>query len=603
MSKNHPNQLEKTMKILVVGSGGREHALVWKISQSKKVKKVFCTPGNAGISQIAECVDIAATDVRKLLDFALAEKIDLTVVGPEAALVAGIVDTFIENGLRIFGPTRLAAELEGSKVFSKEFLQRHAIPTAPFKVFTESKKAKKYLDSCSVPVVIKADGLAAGKGVVVAASVEEAKAAVDLFMAKKAFGAAGEKIIIEDCLRGEEASFIAFTDGKTVLPLPTSQDHKAAYDNDEGPNTGGMGAYSPAPVVTPEIADFVMNKVMLPTVKGLEKEGRPYKGMLYAGLMIDQGKVNVLEFNCRFGDPEAQPLLMRLKSDIVDILEAVIDSRLDRIEMKIDPRPTVCVVMTAAGYPGSVEKGKVIKGLNKAAESQGVEIFHAGTAREKGRFITSGGRVLGITAVGNTLKDAIARAYGAVEKIHWTKCAYRRDIGGKALRRTSVPSPAIVVGIVMGSDSDLPEMKVAADFLKSMAVGCEITVASAHRTPERAAEYARTAEQRGLKLIIAGAGMAAHLAGVLAAHTDLPVIGVPLASSSLNGLDSLLSTVQMPPGVPVATMGIGKAGAKNAAVFALKMLALNDPELRQKVIQFRQQMVREVEEKAARINV
>jgi phosphoribosylamine--glycine ligase len=590
------------MKILVVGSGGREHALVWKIGQSKKVKKVFCAPGNAGISQIAECVDIAATDVRELLDFALAEKIDLTVVGPESALVAGIVDTFIENGLRIFGPTRLAAELEGSKVFSKEFLQRHAIPTAPFKVFTESKKAKKYLDSCSVPVVIKADGLAAGKGVVVASSVEEAKAAVDLFMAEKAFGAAGEKIIIEDCLRGEEASFIAFTDGETVLPLPTSQDHKAAYDNDEGPNTGGMGAYSPAPVVTPEIADFVMNKVMLPTVKGLEMEGRPYKGMLYAGLMIDQGTVNVLEFNCRFGDPEAQPLLMRLKSDIVDILEAVIDNRLDRIEMKIDPRPTVCVVMTAAGYPGSVEKGKVIKGLKKAEESPGVEIFHAGTAREKGRFITNGGRVLGITAVGNTLKDAIARAYGAVEKIHWTKCAYRQDIGGKALRRTSVPNPAIVVGIVMGSDSDLPEMKAAADFLKSMAVGCEITVASAHRTPERAAEYARSAEQRGLKLIIAGAGMAAHLAGVLAAHTDLPVIGVPLASSSLNGLDALLSTVQMPPGVPVATMGIGKAGAKNAAVFVLKMLALSDPELRQKVIQFRQQMVREVEEKAARIN-
>jgi phosphoribosylamine--glycine ligase len=386
------------------------------------------------------------------------------------------------------------------------------------------------------------------------------------------------------------------------LPLPTSQDHKAAFDNDEGPNTGGMGAYSPAPVVTPEIADFVMNKVMLPTVKGLEKEGRPYKGMLYAGLMIDQGKVNVLEFNCRFGDPEAQPLLMRLKSDIVDILQAVIDNRLDRIEMKIDPRPTVCVVMTAAGYPGSFEKGKVIKGLKKAAESPGVEIFHAGTARDKGRFITSGGRVLGITAVGNTLKDAIARAYGAVGMIHWTKCAYRQDIGGKALRRTSAPSPAIVVGIVMGSDSDLPEMKAAADFLKSMAVGCEITVASAHRTPERAAEYARTAEQRGLKLIIAGAGMAAHLAGVLAAHTDLPVIGVPLASSSLNGLDSLLSTVQMPPGVPVATMGIGKAGAKNAAVFALKMLALSDPELRQKVIQFRLQMVREVEEKAARIN-
>jgi phosphoribosylamine--glycine ligase len=319
--------------------------------------------------------------------------------------------------------------------------------------------------------------------------------------------------------------------------------------------------------------------------------------------MIDGDTINVLEFNCRFGDPEAQPLLMRLKSDIIDIFEAAIDGKLDRIEMKIDPRPTVCVVMASGGYPGPYEKGKVITGLTKASECQGVEVFHAGTARKQGRIVTNGGRVLGVTAVGNTLKDAISRAYGAVDKINWTNCYCRRDIGEKALNRNTIASEEPLVGILMGSDSDLPVMKEAFDFLKSMDICCEMTVASAHRTPERAAEYAKNAQQRGLKLIIAGAGMAAHLAGVIASHTDLPVIGVPLDASSLGGLDSLLSTVQMPPGVPVATMGIGKAGAKNAAVLALKILALSDPDLAKKVIKFRQDMVLELEEKAKKVNV
>ena len=591
------------MKILVVGSGGREHALVWKIKQSDKAKKVFCAPGNAGISRMADCVDIAVTDVKKLLKFAKKEKIDLTVVGPESSLVAGLVDTFEKNGLRIFGPTKKAAELEGSKVFSKEFLQKYNIPTAAFKVFKNRDKAKKYIDSQGAPIVVKADGLAAGKGVIVAKTIEEAKQAVDLIMADKAFGEAGDTIIIESCLTGEEASFIAFTDGKTVLPLPTSQDHKAIFEKDEGPNTGGMGAYSPAPVVTDDIADFVMNRVMLPTVKGLEAEGRPYKGMLYAGLMIDGDKINVLEFNCRFGDPEAQPLLMRLKSDIIDIFEAAIDGKLDRVEMKIDPRPTVCVVMSSGGYPGPYDNGKVINGLTKASECRGVEVFHAGTSRKNGRTVTNGGRVLGITAVGNTLKDAITRAYSAVDEIKWTNCYCRRDIGEKALRRNLVAADKPLVGIVMGSDSDLPVMKAAADFLKSVDICCEMTVASAHRTPERAVEYAQNAQKRGLKVIIAGAGMAAHLAGVLASQTDLPVIGVPLDSSSLGGLDALLSTVQMPPGIPVGTVGIGKAGAKNAGIFALKILALNEPELGKKLVKFRQDMIAEVEEKNRKIHV
>lgn len=591
------------MKILVVGSGGREHALVWKIKQSKKTEKIYCAPGNAGISRIADCVDISVTDVKKLVKFAKKEKIDLTVVGPESSLVAGIVDAFENEGLRIFGPSMKAAELEGSKVFSKEFLKKYNIPTASFEVFNNSENAKQYIDSQGAPIVVKADGLAAGKGVIVAKTVDEAKQAVDLIMADKAFGSAGDKIIIESCLKGEEASFIAFTDGKTVLPLPTSQDHKAIFDQDQGPNTGGMGAYSPAPVVTDEIADFVMNKVMLPTIRGLEAEGRPYKGMLYAGLMIDGETINVLEFNCRFGDPEAQPLLMRLKSDIIDIFDAAIDGKLDRVEMKIDPRPTVCVVMASGGYPGPYENGKAIKGLTKASEYQGVEVFHAGTARKGGRIVTNGGRVLGVTAVGKTLKDAIARAYSAVDEIKWTDCYCRRDIGEKALRRNSITAKETLVGIVMGSDSDLPVMKAAADFLKAMDICCEMSVASAHRTPEKAVAYAKNAQQRGLKVIIAGAGMAAHLAGVLASHTDLPVIGVPLDTASLGGLDALLSTVQMPPGIPVATMGIGKAGAKNAAVLAVRILALTQPDLGKKLIKFRQDMIMQVEEKNRKIHV
>ncbi len=589
------------MKILVVGSGGREHSLVWKIHQSTKVEKIFCAPGNAGIKRLAECVDISATDVEALLTFAKNEEIDLTIVGPESSLVEGIVDLFEENGLRIFGPSKDSAQLEGSKVFSKEFLKRYKIPSASFKVFSDRKKAKKYIDKRGAPIVVKADGLAAGKGVIVAQTVKEAKKAVDLIMVEKAFGDAGQKVVVEECLVGEEASFIAFSDGKTVLPLPTSQDHKAIFENDKGPNTGGMGAYSPAPVVTQKIADYVMENIMLPTIKGLAKEGRPFKGMLYAGLMIDGDGVNVLEFNCRFGDPEAQPLLMRLKSDIIDIFEACIDGTLDKVDMKIDPRPTVCVVMSSGGYPGSYTTGKLLKGLTNASKVTGVEVFHAGTATKNSRTISAGGRVLGITAVGKNLEEAIARAYRAVDCIHWTGCFYRKDIGAKALRRREKISEKVEVGIVMGSDNDLPVMQVAANLLKEMGITYEMRVASAHRTPEKALEYAQTAGERGVKVIIAGAGMAAHLAGVLSSHTDVPVIGVPIDASPLQGMDSLLSTVQMPPGIPVATMGIGKSGAKNGAVLAARILALNDEKVAKNLVQFREDMVRQVEEKAKRI--
>ncbi|MBI5556068.1 MAG: phosphoribosylamine--glycine ligase [Deltaproteobacteria bacterium] len=586
------------MDILVVGSGGREHALVWKLAQSKKVGRIFCAPGNAGIASLAECVDIKTSDMNGLLAFAMQEKIDLTVVGPEVSLTLGIVDRFAEKGLRIFGPDSKAAILEGSKVFTKNLLEKYAIPSGFFKVFSDRSQAMDYLDQAEAPLVVKADGLAAGKGVVVAHTIPEAREAVDLIMSDKAFGEAGNKVVIEEFLTGEEASFIAFTDGKTVLPLPTSQDHKAIFDHDRGPNTGGMGAYSPAPVVSEELHRQVMDTIMLPTVKAMAAEGRPYKGMLYAGLMIDKGKVKVLEFNCRFGDPEAQPLLMRLKNDLVEVFEAVIEERLSDIALEIDRRPTVCVVMASGGYPASYEKGKIIKGLEQAAKQEDVVVFHAGTGFAGGNFVNTGGRVLGVTAIGDTLQKAIERAYETVRLISWEKCYYRQDIGQKALRREMQKA---LVGIVMGSGSDLPVMKVAFDFLREMGIGCEMTVASAHRTPERAAEYASTARSRGLKVIIAGAGMAAHLAGVLAAHTTLPVIGVPIDASSLNGLDSLLSTVQMPPGIPVATMGIGKAGAKNGAILACQILAVADEALASKLLEFKAEMARQVEEQAGKI--
>lgn len=589
------------MRILVIGSGGREHALVWKIKQSDKVEKIYCAPGNAGISKIADCVDINVTDTQALAAFAKREGVDLTVVGPEASLAEGVVDVFEKEQLKIFGPNKKAAILEGSKVFSKEFLRKYDIPTADFKIFSDRKKAKKYIEKRGAPIVVKADGLAAGKGVIVAQSVKDAKNAVDLIMRDKAFGQAGNKIVVEDCLQGEEASFIAFTDGKTIVPLPTSQDHKPVFEGDQGPNTGGMGAYSPAPVVTDAIAAFVMDKIMLPTIRGLAAEGRPYKGMLYAGLMIDEKKIHVLEFNCRFGDPEAQPLLMRLQSDLVDILEAGVAGTLDQVTLQIDPRPTVCVVMSSGGYPGTYKTGKQISGLTKAAAIAGIEVFHAGTAMNRGRIATAGGRVLGITAIGKDLQTAINQAYQAAGVIKWTDAHFRTDIGDKALKRFSKRENDIRVGILMGSDSDFPVMQVAADFLKDMGVGVEITVASAHRTPERVMKYSAGAAARGVKLIIAGAGMAAHLAGVIASHTDLPVIGVPLAASSLGGLDALLATVQMPPGVPVATMGIGKAGAKNAAVFAVRLLALEDPELARRLVDFREKMVQEVVRKAASV--
>jgi len=425
------------MKILVVGGGGREHALVWKIAQSPLVDTVYCAPGNAGIAQLAECVDIAADDVLQLRRFARENSIDLTVVGPEAPLVRGLVDSFRVAGLRAFGPTQQAAKLEGSKVFAKQLMRRHGIPTADFRVFNATDRARAYLDMVGAPVVVKADGLAAGKGVIVCQTLEEAHEAVTSIMVRKDFGAAGDQVIIEQCLRGEEASMIAFTDGRTIAVMPSSQDHKAAYDGDTGPNTGGMGAYSPAPVITDELAAQVEREVLVQTVHAMNREDKPYHSALYAGIMVTDNGPQVLEFNCRLGDPETQPLLMRMKSDLVEVLLATLDETLEDMEIEWDERPAVCVVMASGGYPGSYQKGFPIHGLDEVAKMEDVVVFHAGTALDEGRVVTNGGRVLGVTARGDTIQEAQDLAYEAVAKIHFQGARYRSDIGQKAVDRRS----------------------------------------------------------------------------------------------------------------------------------------------------------------------
>ena len=423
------------LRVLVVGGGGREHCLVWKLAQSPRVAQVFAAPGNAGIAELAECVDISASEVRRLAEFAAKRAVDLTVVGPELPLTLGIVDEFEARGLRIFGASRHAAILEGSKVFAKRLMKKYKIPTGFFQTFYRADDAKRYIQDIGAPLVVKADGLAAGKGVIVCATVEDALDTVKRIMEDRVFGDAGSRIVVEEFLSGEEASFLAFTDGETVLPMASTQDHKAAFDGDKGPNTGGMGAYSPAPVVTEAVHRKIMTQIMIPTVKAMAAEGRPYRGVLYAGVMIKDGDPKVLEFNVRFGDPEAQPLLMRMESDLVPVLDAVVDQRLRDVEIRWRTEPAVCVVMAAGGYPGAHDTGKPIAGLADAAALADVMVFHAGTARRDDTIVTNGGRVLGVTALGRDIPDAIQRAYRAVEKIRWDGVHYRTDIGRKALRR------------------------------------------------------------------------------------------------------------------------------------------------------------------------
>ncbi len=423
------------MKVLVIGGGGREHALVWKLRQSPRVDKVYCAPGNAGISEIAECIDIKSDNFEGLIDFVKYNWIDLTVVGPEAPLSEGIVDAFVKEGRRIFGPESAGAQLEGSKQFAKDFMQKYGIPTAEYKTFSSYNQAEEYVRLKGAPIVVKADGLAAGKGVIVAEAVDEAIDALKLIMKDKAFGDAGSKVIVEQCLKGEEASFMILTDGKTVVPLATSQDHKQIFDGDRGPNTGGMGAYSPAPIVTDKMSTEVMKTIIDPMIKGLERERINYRGVIYVGLMICDGRPFVLEYNVRFGDPEAQPILSRLDCDLCDLLKATAEGRLNEIDVTWKDGVSICVVLASEGYPGPYKKGDVIKGLDAFKNSSDVVVFHAGTSHNNGEVVTSGGRVLGVTALGDDLKSAQDKAYRAIEKINFDGMQFRKDIGDKAIKK------------------------------------------------------------------------------------------------------------------------------------------------------------------------
>ena len=426
------------MKILIVGGGGREHALAWKTVQSPLATKVYVAPGNAGtaLEPLLENVPIAADDVQGLLDFARREAVELTIVGPEAPLVLGIVDVFREDGLKCFGPTKAAAQLEGSKAFCKDFMARHRIPTANYRTFTEVEPAIAYIREEGAPIVVKADGLAAGKGVVVAQSEDEAIGAVRDMLAGNAFGIAGHRVVIEEFLRGEEASFIVMADGMHALAMASSQDHKARDDGDTGPNTGGMGAYSPAPVVTSAVHARAMDEVILPTLRGMAADGMPYTGFLYAGLMVaPDGSLKVLEFNCRFGDPETQPIMLRLQSDLPSLCLAALEGRLHEVEARWDPRPALGVVMAAGGYPFDYVKGEVISGLPEG-ETENAKVFHAGTALADGQAVTAGGRVLCVTALGDTIAEAQQGAYALAERIHWDQAFFRRDIGHRAIRRS-----------------------------------------------------------------------------------------------------------------------------------------------------------------------
>ncbi len=416
------------MKILVVGSGGREHALVWKIAQSPLVRKVYAAPGNAGIAKLADCIDITPDNLEGLAEFARKESIDLTVVGPEAPLCNGIVDLFQSQKLRVFGPSKAAAEIEGSKVFCKNLLRRSGIPTPNFRVFQQSKAAVAFARSAKYPLVVKADGLAAGKGAVICHNESEAIVTIEGMMEKKIFGKAGDQVLIEEFLSGVEASLLTLTDGKAIVTLDTTQDYKRVYDGDRGPNTGGMGSYSPAPIVSGREYDRVIREILVPTVHAMNSEQRRFKGLLYAGIMFTKSGPKVLEFNARFGDPETQPLLVRLKSDLVPLLQATIDEKLEDVEMEWDPRPAVCVIVASGGYPGAYETGYEIEGLDNAGDAV---VFHAGTQAKDGKIVTSGGRVLGVTALGKDHEEARTNAYAAVKRISLKGAHYRTDIAAR----------------------------------------------------------------------------------------------------------------------------------------------------------------------------
>ncbi|MBD2847222.1 phosphoribosylamine--glycine ligase [Paenibacillus sp. IB182496] len=422
------------MRILVIGGGGREHAIVWALSKSEKVKELYCAPGNAGIAQLAECVPIPVSRFDDLITYTIDHAIDLVVVGPDDPLADGIVDAFEARGIPIFGPRRNAAEIEGSKIFMKELLKKYEIPTAKYETFTDYEAASAYLEQQTAPIVVKADGLAAGKGVTVAYTMDEARAALKAMMIDKVFGESGTQVVIEECLEGQEMSILAFVDGETVRPMVPAQDHKPVYDGDKGPNTGGMGTYTPLPHIPQSVIDDAITTIVEPTARALVSEGRPFRGFLFAGLMITKDGTKTIEFNARLGDPETQVVLPRLKTDLVDIILAAMNGRLDQLEIEWSDEAAVCVILASGGYPGSYPKGVPIEGLEEAAALEGVQLFHAGTSNDNGRFVTSGGRVLGVVGLGADFGEARERAYAAARRIHFEGVHYRTDIGEKALR-------------------------------------------------------------------------------------------------------------------------------------------------------------------------
>lgn len=419
------------MNVLVVGGGGREHTIIWKLSQNPEITGLYCAPGNGGISRLATCVALKATDIDGIVKYSRENKMDLVVVAPDDPLAAGMVDRLSEAGIRAFGPVRAAAVIEGSKAFSKDLMKKYNIPTAGYRVFDNSSETMEYLDTCSAPIVVKADGLALGKGVIIAKTIDEAKSAVNSIMNDRVFGNAGNRVVIEEYIEGPEVSILAFTDGKTIIPMVSSQDHKRAYDHDQGPNTGGMGTFSPSPLYDEKLADYCMKNIFIPTVEAMNKEGRKFKGVLYFGLMLTKDGPKVLEYNARFGDPETQVVLPRLKTDLLEIFEAIIDEKLDEIEIEWDNNAAVCVVAASGGYPAKYGTNFEIAGIEKAEAEYGTIVFHAGTSFREGKFYTAGGRVLGVTAVEETMDKAIKKAYAGIEQISFEGMHYRRDIGRK----------------------------------------------------------------------------------------------------------------------------------------------------------------------------
>ncbi|HEX7926124.1 MAG TPA: phosphoribosylamine--glycine ligase [bacterium] len=508
------------MNVLLIGGGGREHALAWKIAASPRVTKLFASPGSAAIAQYAQCV--ALNGHAAMVDFATREKIDLAVVGPEAPLVEGLADAFRQRNIAVFGPSAFAAQLEGSKAFAKDFMQRHGIPTAASQTFHDLASAMAHVEQAPPPYVVKADGLAAGKGVMICRDREAGKAAIRTIMQDKAFGAAGGKVVIEQFLTGEEASYFVITDGKDFITLPSCQDHKTIGELDQGPNTGGMGAYCPAPVVTPEVEQRVIEEVVKPTLHGMAAEGYPYVGVIYVGLMIDGGKPSVVEYNCRFGDPECQPLMMMLDSDLVVLLDAAARGQVAKVHPRWKPGAAACIVMASGGYPGDYPKGIEITGLDHVSGSDACQVFHAGTRKDGTRWLTNGGRVLGVTAWGADLGEALSRGYRAAEAIDWKGAVLRRDIGLKGLRHAADRRPKINVGVLAPTAPVLAEARAAVTWLEHLGLGVQSTALDGE--PHALRAWLRTCEDAGAGVMLALPAEDARFPERVAAMTPCPVV-------------------------------------------------------------------------------